>query len=165
VYNCPIISRRYFSSKWRHKQSAHAFMIHSSVHHMAALRLLAGATGASRASHVRAHTLYDHQPLLRSHRGAKHMHGGHAFASSRALDGEYEDDMHVEYPGSDVVPAGTATGVSARLTWDSGLLSNVWLCMVASSVRSLYHPAAFVIKNVHQLQWHTAALCDRPSCC
>lgn len=56
---------------------------------------------------------------------------------SHALDGECDDDMHVDYPGAEVVPHGTATGVSAKLTWDSGLVSNVWLCMIASSVRPL----------------------------
>lgn len=126
---------RYFSSKWRTKQSAHAFMIHSSVHHMAALRMLAGATSATRATSVRALTLYDHQPLLRSNRSSRHMHEGHPCANTHALEPDCEDDMVVDYPGAEVVPQGTATGVSARLTWDSGLVSNVWLCMIASSVR------------------------------
>lgn len=111
-------------------------MIHSSVHHMAALRLLAGATSATRATSVHAHTLYDHQPLLRSARGARRMHEGNAYTDSQLIGVGHEDDMHVDYPGAHVVPEGTATGVSAKLTWDSGLVSNVWLCMVASSVRS-----------------------------
>jgi hypothetical protein len=123
------------------------------VHHMAALRLLAGATNATRATDVRAQTLYDHQPLQRSHRSARRTHDPHAHAESRALDGEYEDDMHVDYPGSEVVPLGTATGVSAKLTWDSGLVSNVWLCMIASSVSflkllPLYELPAYVSGNI-----------------
>lgn len=131
---------------------------------MAALRLLAGATNATRAISVSAQTFYDHQPLQRSHRGARRMHESRESAGSHALDVECEDDMHVDYPGAHAVPLGTATGVSAKLTWDSGLVSNVWLCMIASSVcccSPLCSLDVPYVDNMRSSGWFCAENCQR----
>jgi hypothetical protein len=91
---------RYFSSGWRRKGGRHAFMIHSGVHHIAALRLLVGAAKATDAVCMHARTLYDRPQ-----------------SQDTAL------------------PPGVATGISATISWDTGLSSTVWFCMAADSVR------------------------------
>ena len=100
----PVLWCRYYVSAWSRNQTPGGFMIDMSVHHMAALRMVAEAAGAGMPTSVKAQT--------------------HNTQSGLA----------------------PPDGAEATVTWESGLVSSVALCMVAPSVRpppplQAHHPA------------------------
>eukprot|EP00892_Ulva_mutabilis_P009484 jgi/Ulvmu1/6908/UM031_0115.1 len=87
------LNARYYVSAWSRNQTPGGFMIDMSVHHMAALRMVAEAAGAGMPTSVKAQT--------------------HNTQSGLA----------------------PPDGAEATVTWESGLVSSVALCMVAASLQ------------------------------